>query len=109
MWKVVETLVDATMLDRTRSGVLERPGVNTEGPGVQGAPTPAVPPHAERGNPDGVRRSKQAVSRPRGRPKPPAGAGRIEKRTPAAERRGETITRRIGLYARPERVPTRSW
>ena len=33
----------------------------------------------------------------RSRPESPAGEGRIEKRTPAAERRGESITRRIGL------------
>jgi hypothetical protein len=39
-----------------------------------------------------------AVSQPQGRPKPPAGEGRIEKRMPVAERQGESITRRIGQY-----------
>jgi hypothetical protein len=48
----------------------------------------------ERDNPDGVQQARFCllVGRPRGRPMPPAGAGRLEKRTPAAERQQETGT-----------------
>src|SRR3982751_2038094 len=45
-----------------------------------------------------MRSAVMAVSQPQGRPKPSAGMGGIEKRKPAAERQGETITRRIGQY-----------
>jgi hypothetical protein len=54
------------------------PGMNTEGPGVKKAPTPTVSPSCGTCKPRWGLWGKPTVSRLRGRPKYPAGGGRIE-------------------------------
>ena len=49
-----------------------------------------------------MRSAAVAASRRQRRPEPAAGTGCPQKRMPAAERRGESITRRIGLLTSPK-------
>jgi hypothetical protein len=92
------TLVDTMMLGYTRTEVSQNPQREHRRSRRKGGT------HPERislmrnvGTPMGSVVQKMAVSRLQGRPKPSAGTGRTEKRRSAAERQGETITRRIGL------------
>ena len=96
--KIAETRSTRQYWSAIGPGTPSCPGVNTAAPGVKKAPTPTESPSCGTCKPRWGLPGKSAVSRPRGRSKPPAGRGRIEKRKPAAERIGKTITRRIGLY-----------
>lgn len=59
--------------------------------------------YAEHGNPDEVRGdATPVVGRPQGTQNSSAGMGCSQKRTPAAERQGEAITRRIGHMTGPK-------
>src|SRR5215831_20442131 len=107
-----EALIEASLCKRGRKG-LRRPCWSNGQPvlaaRLRGCPAPGVerptPPtclaYAKRGNPVVVWHSPATLSQERA--KPTAGAGRRKKRRPAAERQGESITRRIAPTGVPRK------
>lgn len=97
LFEVIEILVETMMTGQIRSLGLHKPGRGHRRPRRIGGTHPdCISLMWNVGTPMGS--ANLAVSRPRGRSNSPAGEGRVEKRMPAAERRGEPITRRIGPY-----------